>query len=86
MFLESSLWATITNGDVTRSHPLLEQREQKADRQDAQLLLRLQLEGRFPKIWVADAENRDLRQLLWHRHRLVQVRTRFMNQLHDGAE
>src|SRR5439155_22412276 len=36
----------------------------------------------FPRIWVADGENRDLRQLLWHRHRLVQMRTRIMNQLH----
>ena len=31
---------------------------------------------------MPDAENRDLRQLLWHRHRLVQMRTRVMNQLH----
>jgi hypothetical protein len=30
---------------------------------------------------VPDPENRDLRQLLWHRHRLVQMRTRIMNQL-----
>jgi len=30
-------------------------------------------------------ENRDLRQLLWHRHRLVQMRTRVMNQLHALA-
>jgi transposase len=51
-------------------------RKQKTDRQDAQLLLRLMLENRFPRIWVPDAENRDLRQLLWHRHRLVQMRTR----------
>jgi transposase len=57
-------------------------RKQKTDRQDAQLLLRLLMEGRFPRIWVPDAENRDLRQLLWHRHRLVQMRTRVMNQLH----
>jgi transposase len=57
-------------------------RKQKTDRQDAQLLLRLMLENRFPRIWVPDAENRDLRQLLWHRHRLVQMRTRVMNQLH----
>ena len=57
-------------------------RKQKTDRQDAQLLLRLMLEDRFPRIWVPDAENRDLRQLLWHRHRLVQMRTRVMNQLH----
>jgi len=57
-------------------------RKQKTDRQDAQLLLRLMLEDRFPRIWVPDAENRDLRQLLWHRHRLVRMRTRVMNQLH----
>jgi hypothetical protein len=34
-------------------------RKQKTDRQDAQLLLRLMIEDRFPRIWVADAENRD---------------------------
>jgi transposase len=60
-------------------------RKQKTDRQDAQLLLRLMIEDRFPRIWVADAANRDLRQLLWHRHRLVQMRTRIMNQLHVVA-
>ena len=43
------------------------------------------MEDRFSRIWVADAENRDLRQLLWHRHRLVQMRTRVMNQLHVVA-
>src|ERR1019366_5811192 len=47
-------------------------RKQKTDRQDAQLLL-------------PSAENRDLRQLLWHRHRLVQMRTRVKNQLHAIA-
>src|SRR3989449_5292098 len=57
-------------------------RKQKTDRQDAELLLRLLMEDRFPRIWVADGENRDLRQLLWHRHRMVQMRTRIMNQLH----
>jgi len=57
-------------------------RKQKTDRQDAELLLRLLIEDRFPRIWVPDEENRDLRQLLWHRHRLVQMRTRIMNQLH----
>jgi transposase len=60
-------------------------RKQKTDRQDAQLLLRLLVENRFPRIWMPDAENRDLRQLLWHRHRLVQMRTRVMNQLHVVA-
>ena len=60
-------------------------RKQKRDRQNAQLLLRLVVEDRFPRIWIPDAENRDLRQLLWHRHRLVQMRTRVMNQLHVVA-
>jgi len=53
----------------------------KYDRYDARLLRRLMLENNFPRIWVPDPENRDLRQLLWHRHRLVQMRMRIMNQL-----
>jgi transposase len=56
-------------------------RKQKTDREDARLLLRLLRENNFPRIWVPSPENRDLRQLLWHRHRLVQMRTRIMNQL-----
>ena len=60
-------------------------RKQKTDRQDAQLLLRLMMEDRFPRIWVPEAANRDMRQLLWPRHRLVQMRTRVMNQLHVVA-
>jgi transposase len=55
--------------------------KQKTDRQDARLLI----EDRFPRIWVPDWENRDLRQLRWHRHGLVQMRTRVMNQLHVVA-
>ena len=39
----------------------------------------------FPRIWVPRWENRDLRQLLWHRHRMVQARTRIMNQLQGVA-
>ena len=38
------------------------------------------LKDDFPEIWVPSWENRDLRQLLWHRHRTVQARTRIMNQ------
>jgi transposase len=45
----------------------------------------LLLEDRFPRIWVPSGENRDLRQLLWHRHRMVQTRTRLMNQLQAVA-
>jgi transposase len=60
-------------------------RKQKTDRQDAQLILQLLLEDRFPRIWVPSWENRDLRQLLCHRHRMVQARTRIINQLQAVA-
>jgi len=60
-------------------------RKQKTDRQDAEHILKLMLKGDFPRIWVPSVENRDLRQLLWHRHRLVQTRTRIMNQLQAVA-
>ena len=78
--LQFELW--IGDAAVIRTKRV---RKQKTDRQDAQLLLKLLMEDRFPRIWVPDAENRDLRQLLWHRHRLVQMRTRVMNQLHVVA-
>ena len=60
-------------------------RKQKTDRGDAQQLLQLLREDRFPRVWVPSPDNRDLRQLLWHRHRLVQMRTRIKNQLHAIA-
>ena len=56
-------------------------RKQKNDRRDAQHLLKLMLEDNFPRIWVPAPENQDIRQLLLHRHRLVGMRTRVMNQL-----
>jgi len=56
-------------------------RKKKTECEDARLLLRLLRADRFPRVWFPDPENRDLRQLLWHRHRLVQMRTRVMNQL-----
>jgi len=34
-------------------------RNQKTDRQDALLLLKLLIEDRFPRIWVPSTENRD---------------------------
>ena len=61
-------------------------RKQKTDREDARLLLKLLQENNFPRIWVPSRENRDLRQLLWHRHRMVQMRTRIMNQLPSETE
>lgn len=60
-------------------------RKAKTDKKDAELLLRLLLEKRFPRIWIPTAELRDARQLVLHRHRLVQTRTRAKNQLHALA-
>ena len=60
-------------------------RKQKTDREDAGHILKLLLKDDFPRIWVPNWENRDLRQLLWHRHRMVQARTRVMNQLQAVA-
>src|SRR5882762_10985684 len=56
-------------------------RKQKNDRRDAEHLLKLMLENNFPRIWVPTPENRDVRQLVLHRHRLVGMRTRVLNQL-----
>ena len=56
-------------------------RKQKTDRRDAEHLLRLLQEERFPRIWVPGLEERDVRQLLVHRHKQVQARTRVKNQL-----
>jgi len=60
-------------------------RQQKTDRRDAEHLLQLLLENRFPKIWVPSLEVRDVRQLLVHRHKQVQARTRTKNQLQAMA-
>ena len=60
-------------------------RKQKTDRRDAGHILKLLLEGRFPRLWRPDAPVRDLRQLLIHRHRLVQIRTRVKNGLQHLA-
>jgi transposase len=62
-----------------------EVRKQKTDERDARLILDLLLARRFPKIWVPTPAERDLRQLLWHRHKLVCLRTMLGNQLHALA-
>jgi transposase len=59
-----------------------EVRKQKTDERDAALILDLLLANRFPRIWVPTPAERDLRQLLWHRHKLVLLRTMLGNQLH----
>ena len=60
-------------------------RKQKTDERDAVHILQLLIERRFPRIWVPSLEERDLRQLLKHRHTLVQMRTRVKNQLQHIA-
>ena len=60
-------------------------RKQKTDKRDAAHILRLLVEGRFPRIWVPSAGQRDVRQLLIHRHKLVEIRTRVKNGLQHLA-
>jgi transposase len=59
-----------------------EVRKQKTDERDAALILDLLLANRFPRIWVPSPAERDLRQLLSHRHKRVRLRTMLGNQLH----
>ena len=58
-----------------------EPRKQKHDRRDADLILRLLVENRFPTIWMPSEEVRDLRALLLHRHQWVRLRTQIQNAL-----
>ena len=60
-------------------------RQQKHDKRDAQLLLRLLVEERFPRIWVPSREQKDLRQLLIHRYKLVRIRAQVKNGLQHLA-
>jgi len=57
-------------------------RRQKTDTRDAEHILDLLLSNRFPRIWVPSVEERDVRQRLRHRDKLVQMRTSVKNQLH----
>jgi transposase len=60
-------------------------RQQKHDRRDAALILKLLREGRFPRIWIPSAEEKDLRQLLIHRYKLVRIRAQVKNELQHLA-
>src|SRR5207237_743696 len=57
-------------------------RRQKTDSRDAEHLLELLSTQRFPRLWIPSPEQRDLRQLLKHRHKLVTMVTTLKNQLH----
>jgi transposase len=71
-------------GDAARIRAC-EVRQQKTDTRDAEHLLDLLRTGRFPRLWVPSREERDLRQLLVHRLKLVRARTAVKNQLHALA-
>jgi len=60
-------------------------RKQKTDARDALHILDLLLTNRFPRIWLPSAAERDVRQLVRHRHKLVRIRTSVRNQLHALA-
>ena len=60
-------------------------RKQKTDTRDAAHLLRLLVEKRFPRIWIPSPAERDTRQLLRHRYKLVCFRVSVKNQLHGLA-
>jgi len=60
-------------------------RRQKTDKRDAAHIVKLLVEGRFPRIWMPSAEVRDLRQLLLHRAKLVMIRARVKNELQHLA-
>jgi transposase len=62
-----------------------EVRRQKYDGRDAEHILDLLLANRFPRIWTPSLAERDLRQLLVHRLKLVRARTAVKNQLHALA-
>jgi transposase len=67
-------------GDATKIRAA-EPRKQKHDRRDAELILKLLVEKRFPVIWRPSKEQLDLRALLLHRHHWVRLRTQIQNAL-----
>lgn len=60
-------------------------RKQKTDSRDACHILDLLLRDKFPRIWIPSTEERDVRQLLRHRYKLVCLRTSLKNQLQAMA-
>jgi len=57
----------------------------RTDARDAAHLLELMCSERFPKIWRPSGAERDLRQLVWHRQKLVWMRGAVKNQMHALA-
>lgn len=60
-------------------------RQQRTDRRDAAHILDLLMKDDFPRIWTPSRQERDQRQLLIHRHKLVTLRARVKNELQHLA-
>ncbi|MGZ4845830.1 MAG: IS110 family RNA-guided transposase [Candidatus Angelobacter sp.] len=60
-------------------------RKQKTDRRDAAHILDLLVKNSFPRIWTPSRPERDQRQMLIHRYKLVTLRVRVKNELQHLA-
>ena len=60
-------------------------RQQRTDRRDALHILDLLVKDDFPRIWMPSRQERDQRQLLIHRYKLVTLRARVKNELQHLA-
>lgn len=60
-------------------------RQQRTDRRDAAHILELLMKDDFPRIWTPSRQERDQRQLLIHRYKLVTLRVRVKNELQHLA-
>lgn len=64
--LMSELGHELVVGDAAKIRAS-ETRKQKCDDRDALHMMELLVEGKFPRIWLPGAEDRDVRVLLHHR-------------------
>jgi len=78
--LGHGLWV----GDAARIRAAVV-RKQKTDTRDASHILDLLVTNRFPRVWRPSPVERDCRQLLVHRQKLVWARIRVKNQLQTLA-
>jgi transposase len=76
-------------GKVLVAHPLavklIANARVKTDKQDVFRLARLLVGGLIPEVWVPPVPVRELRSLIAHRRRLIQMRTMTRNRLHSLA-
>jgi transposase len=72
--------------EVHLAHPLgvsmFRLRRIKNDERDARDLADLLRLGRLPEAWIAPSEVRELRELVRHRHKMVQLRSSLKSQVH----